>query len=266
MTRSIPGSLRGHVGGRARAELLRPDIPNGARQAEVGDDNVPPAVEHDVSRLEITVQNAPGVRRGQAGAELPRDVEGLVLRNSPDAIEERAEVFAVHVLHSDEAVAVGLHNVVNATDVRTGDLPRDTDLAAQSGKPSRIVREDLWEELQRHRLIEDQIVGPVHLPHAALSEQGDDAIAACHDRAGRPGTGAAQGDDGVRLRREIGAARFRRMGDGGRTVLRELRRNGAGDVMPEKFLDARLKLRVPAAGAPEERGALLRRKRTRSQK
>jgi len=72
--------LRGHVGRRARAELLRPDIPKGARQAEVGDNDLPAAVEHDVSRLEITVQNAPGVRRGQAGAELPRDVEGLVLR------------------------------------------------------------------------------------------------------------------------------------------------------------------------------------------
>ena len=66
------GELLGrHVGRRAGAQRFAGD----AGQAEVGDPDLAAAVEHDVRRLEIAMDDAAIVRRGEAGADLPRDLE-----------------------------------------------------------------------------------------------------------------------------------------------------------------------------------------------
>src|SRR6185503_1502002 len=62
------GELLGrHVGRRARAQRLarRPG------EAEVGDPDLAAAVEHDVRRLQIAVDDAAVVRRGESRANLP---------------------------------------------------------------------------------------------------------------------------------------------------------------------------------------------------
>ena len=64
---------------------------------------LPCAVEHHVGRLQIAMQDAALVRRGEAGAELPRDLDRLVLRQPADASQQRREIFAVDVLHRHEA-------------------------------------------------------------------------------------------------------------------------------------------------------------------
>ncbi len=72
------------------------------------------------------------VRRGQAGAELARDLESLVAREPADPPEQRREVFPLDELHRQEVLAVGLPDVVDAAHVRVGDLPRRLDLVQEA--------------------------------------------------------------------------------------------------------------------------------------
>ena len=73
-----------------------------AGEAEVHDAHLARAVEHHVRRLQVAMEDAPLVRRGEAGAELTRDLGGLVLGKSADAPQRRGEIFAVDVLHREE--------------------------------------------------------------------------------------------------------------------------------------------------------------------
>ena len=103
-----------HVGRRAGADVLH--VAHG-RQAEVHDADLAGAVEHDVGRLQVAMQDAALVRRREARAELPRDLERLVLRQPADAAQQRREILAVHVLHRQEQLPVDLADVVDAADV-----------------------------------------------------------------------------------------------------------------------------------------------------
>ena len=219
-----------HVGRRAgprvRAVVGRPG------DAEVGEAHVPLAVDHHVRRLEVAVQHAPLVRGGEAGAQLPRHLDRLVLRQPPDAAQQRREVLAVDVLHREVRPAVDLADVVHAADVLVGDLARDAHLVVELREARGIGGDGLGQELQRHGLVEAQVVGAVHLAHAAASEQADDAVAVVDDGAGREAptvTGRQRGGRRVarraaraaaeagraELRRQIGGRRGER---GGRVV------------------------------------------------
>ena len=80
----------------------RLDSPVSAGEAEVRDADPPRAVDHHVGRLEVAMQHAALVRRREAGAELPRDLDRLVLRQPADAPQQRRQVLAVDVLHREE--------------------------------------------------------------------------------------------------------------------------------------------------------------------
>ena len=122
--------LRRHVLRRAD-ELVR-GVGRGRGDAEVGDADVALAVDHHVGRLQVAMQHAAVVRGGDAGAELPRDLHRLVLRQPADPAQQRRQVLAVDVLHRQEAVAVGLAEVVEAADVLVRDLPRDAQLVVEA--------------------------------------------------------------------------------------------------------------------------------------
>ena len=162
------------------------------------------------------------VGRGQAGADLPRNLEPAILRKASDAAEERREVLAVHVLHREERVAVDFVDVVDTADVRVRDLAGHPHFGVELGQARRIAVDVSGQELQRDRLPELQIVGPKHLAHAAASEAPDDAVAAAEEGAGgkapvidaaarggeHPALLAAERDDEL----EAGAGRWRRAG------------------------------------------------------
>ena len=163
--------------------------PAGDRQPEVHDPRPAPAVHHDVRGLEIPVQDAALVGRGEAGAELARDLERLGLREPADPAQQRGEVFPVHVLHREEVAPVRLADVVHAADVRMRHLPRRPHLGEEAIEKCLVRREPLRQELQRDRLAELQVVGAVDLPHAAAPDQADDAVALGEDRARREASG-----------------------------------------------------------------------------
>jgi hypothetical protein len=176
------GELLGrHVGRRAGAERF----PRRARKAEVGDADAAVAVQHDVRRLEVAVHDAAVVRGGQPGADLPRELDRAILREAPDAAEQRREILAVHVLHREKRVAFVLADVVHAADVRMRDLPREPDLGVELRQPRGIAVDALGQELERDRLPEFEIVRAVDLAHPAASEPSDDAVAVVEHGAGR---------------------------------------------------------------------------------
>ena len=146
---------------------------------------LPVAVEHDVGRLEIAVDDAAFVRGGEAGADLARDLERASsgkrpMRRSSDA-RSSPSTYSI----DRNVCAVDLADVVDAADVRMRHLPRHPDFGVQLRQARRIAVDVGRQELQRDRLPELQVVGAIHLAHAAAAEPADDAVAAAEERAGR---------------------------------------------------------------------------------
>ena len=67
----------------------------------------------------------------ESGADLPGDIERLLARQTPDALEEQREGLAVHVLHGQEVGAVVLADVPHPADVGVRDLASRAHLAEQ---------------------------------------------------------------------------------------------------------------------------------------
>jgi hypothetical protein len=180
---AMPRQLLGSHVSRCAAEAACGTSLGAAGDTEVGDAHLAPSVEHHVGRLEIAVQDAPGVDRGQTGTELPGDLHRLVARRTPDALQQTTEVFTVDVLHGQEVLAVDLTHVVDPADVGVRDLPGQLDLLEETLQQGGILLQPLGQELQRHALTQLHVVGAVDLPHAACPEPGHDAVAIGDDHA-----------------------------------------------------------------------------------
>ena len=109
--------LRSHVGRRPGKHLGALDLACQRGQAEVGDARAAATVEHHVGGLEIAVQDAELVRRGEPGAELARDLRRLLGRQPADATEQRGQVLAVDVLHREEVLSLRVAHVEHPADV-----------------------------------------------------------------------------------------------------------------------------------------------------
>ena len=86
------------------------------------------------------------------GADLSDQLNPFGFRESAALFQRRSEVLAVDVFHGEEQVPVDVADVVHATDIGMGDLPRDADFAVKLREASGITRERGRQELQRHRL------------------------------------------------------------------------------------------------------------------
>ena len=81
--------------------------------------------------------------------------------------------------------AVDLVDVVDAADVRVGDLARHPHFGMELRQARGIAIDVGGQELERDRLSELQIVGAVDLAHPAAADAPDDPIAAAEQRSGR---------------------------------------------------------------------------------
>ncbi len=177
-----PKELLGrHVGRCPRTDVFDP--PNRG-QTEIHDAYPAIAVQHHVGWLQIAVDDAALMGGGEPGAQLARDVGGLVLRESANPTERAREIFPVDVFHREIEQAVGLPDVVHAAHVGVGNLPRGAHLVVKLRQAHRIVADRFRQELERDRLAEAQIVRPIDLTHPAAAKKADDPIPAVEHRAG----------------------------------------------------------------------------------
>jgi hypothetical protein len=176
--------LRRHIGRGALAGRRALDCGRPPSQTEVGDPRAPAAVDHHVRRLEVPVNDPLLVGRGEPGADLPRELRGLLTRQPADPEEQRREILAVHVLHRDEVLSLGLSDVVHAADVGVRHPARVAHLVEQQGKQLGILHELGRQELEGHRLSELEVVGAVDLAHAAPAQQAAHPVPLGDDRAG----------------------------------------------------------------------------------
>jgi hypothetical protein len=138
----------------------------------------------DPSLTIATVQYSLGMRGGEAGAELARDLDGLVAGHAPDAPQETAQFLAIDVLHGNVRGAVHFADVVYAADVGMRDLARNPDLAVETFEQPGIAGGGFREKLQGYRLVELEIDGAIDLAHAASADQTENAVAIGQDRSG----------------------------------------------------------------------------------
>ncbi len=127
------------------------------------------------------------VRRGQPGAELPREIRGLVFGKTSNPPQRCREILAVDVLHREVQQPIGLTDVVHPADVWMGHLPRRSHFVVELCQTGRFVSQVVGQQLEGDRLTEPQIVRPIDLTHAAAAEQPDDPVTAVeHVARGEP--------------------------------------------------------------------------------
>ena len=105
-----------------------------------------------------------------------------------------------------------LADVVDAADVGVRHLPRRAHFVVELREPHGIAREAFGQELQGDGLAEPQVVGAIHLAHAAPAQQAENPVAAVeHDAGGEPAVinraGRAQPAAGGRRCRSLAAGR-----------------------------------------------------------
>jgi hypothetical protein len=144
-------------------------------EAEVHDPDTPAAIEHDVRGLQIAVQHAVRVRGGQSRTDLPGDVERLLEWHSADALTDRGQCLPVHVLHRQVLPALDLADIEHAADVGVGDAACEPHFAHEPAAGVVAARRPWRHQLERDRLAQPEILGAVHFPHRAASQQTDDA-------------------------------------------------------------------------------------------
>jgi hypothetical protein len=91
---------------------------DGPGDAEVDDLHPPIAPDQDIAGLDVAVDDAPGVTRGERAADAGRDAGRLGRRQGAVPAQDRRQVLAVHVLHHDERPRRVLAVVVHGDDVR----------------------------------------------------------------------------------------------------------------------------------------------------
>jgi hypothetical protein len=167
------GLLRRHVQRRAgdKAALRQAGVVGGAGQAEVGqlDPLLDAGLQQDVARLDVAVDQPHGVRRGQAGGDLPADARHLRHLQRPEPVELLLQRLAGDVLHNE----VGGRLLLDGVDVH--DV-----LVADGGGGAGLAQEALagrrgGGQLRGHDLDGDHPVQPLverlqHDAEAALAE------------------------------------------------------------------------------------------------
>ena len=81
-------------------------------------------------------------------------------------------------------LAIDLADIVHAADVGVGHLEGIANLVEESLEPVAISIYAAWQELERHRLPELEIVRTVDLAHSPTAQKAHDAVSIVDDRAG----------------------------------------------------------------------------------
>ena len=171
------------VDGADEMTVGRPTVGDALRQPEVGEVDVLAAVlavEEDVRRLHVAVDEPASMRRVQGVGDLARDRDRARRLQRALAPEERLEVRALDEAHRDEQAIVGLAGLVDRHHVRMVERRRDPRLAQEALAKARVLRVALGEELERHAALEPRIEGAVDLPRPPAPDELLDLVPGDH--------------------------------------------------------------------------------------
>jgi hypothetical protein len=130
---------------------------------------------HDVGGLQIAVCHALTVRLVERVGDLRRQLERLADRQRA-ALQPVGERFALQVFHDQKVGLVFAADVVEHADVRVvqrRDRPR---LALEALSHFGVIGKTRGEYFDGDGPFQSRVGGLVHLPHAALTNQGQDFI------------------------------------------------------------------------------------------
>ena len=169
------------------------------------------------------MQHAPLMGRGQARAELAGYILRFGPRQAADTPEEgdksSPSTYSMTMKRSPSS-----SEVVGAADVWVGNLPRNPNLMIEALQGGFIRDQMFGKELERHRLLELQIVGPIDRAHAAFPQRSEDAVASGQDGSGGKGVFVTPRPDGwggafAEVSTEASSVRLVSEGKGSRSVM-----------------------------------------------
>ena len=191
----VVGLLRGDVIDRAqddaRARQVRSvrGFAGEACQAEI--ENFHPAVgcPHQVVWLEVSVDHAllEGVLKSER--RLADVLAGMVHRQRAALMNQLAQVYPLYVLHHQEMRLTCVFGVEGMDDIRVGQASSSAHLAAETLQGGCAGRVGAFNDLERHRPMQDPMLGLVHRSHAAHSEKAHGAVALVAGQFRRQGVG-----------------------------------------------------------------------------
>ena len=151
-----------------------------AGEAEVEDlDAQPRPFEPDVRRLDVAVDEALLVGGGQTLGDLPTDADDLGVHRRPRVrLEARGERHALQQRHHEERQPGVLADLEDGGDVVVLDLRLGAGLAEEPARATACGRRPGEHDLERHLAPQRRVLGPVHRPHPALTDEGEDAVRA----------------------------------------------------------------------------------------
>ena len=112
---------------------------------------------------------------GKRFGDLPRDAKGFLERNRPflDALSERRPL---DELEHQEQPAVVFFETVDGRDVGMVERGQHLRLALEALQPLFVTGESFGKDFDRDLALQLGVISAIHLPHAALAEQAEDAV------------------------------------------------------------------------------------------
>ena len=127
--------------------------------------------DHDVGRLDVAVDQVHAVGLAQRRADLAQEVDDARRRQRAVALDDLLERQSRQVLHHVvEGAVVGVAVVVDLHRVPVGEPGGGPHLALEAGERVGVAGPIGPDQLDRHRLLEQQVLGQVDLAHPAGAE------------------------------------------------------------------------------------------------
>ena len=136
------------------------------------------ALDQDVVRLQIAMDDAGRLRRRQRVRDLRHDLAHAPPRHVLLLREQRTQAAPAHQLHHEVRATFRQRAVVDrARDVRMLELRGRHRLACEARRDLAVTGQLSAHDLERHRLVQREVLGDEHRAHAALAEQAQHAVA-----------------------------------------------------------------------------------------
>ena len=144
---------------------------DGARDAEVSYLGVAVGHHEDVVRLDVAVHEVIGMRVGECLCDLSCDPQGLADGKMAFLADAILEGTARHVFHDDVMVAIGHADIVDIDDIRMRKTCCRLGFTLEFIDEFLVLLECLMQDLDGHRPVEQAILCPVDIGHAASADQ-----------------------------------------------------------------------------------------------